>query len=175
MQVVAGMDSSENFKYMGIIIGSTNAIKQLYQKLKEKYQKLHMRDLYASKRKNLAREFKKEAQILGVEVLRIKVDLNKVVREAWIESKHKKSRRSKRAVYRLAMKELELLLLNLFLSKKVDIVYIDKELQGFKFKGLRIIIGGEASELADIAAHKITKIEEINLSEYLLEALLKKL
>ena len=73
------------------------------------------------------------------------------------------------------MKELELLLLNLFLSKKVDIVYIDKELKTLKFKGLRIIIDGEASELADIAAHKITKIKEINLSEYLLEALLKKL
>ncbi|RLE62246.1 MAG: hypothetical protein DRJ38_10000 [Thermoprotei archaeon] len=77
-----------------------------------------MRDLHASKRKNLAREFKKEAQLLGVEVLRIRIDLDKVVREAWIELKCKKSRRSEKAVYRLAMKELELLLLNLFLSKK---------------------------------------------------------
>ncbi len=39
----------------------------------------------------------------------MKVDLNKVVREAWIEIKHRKLRKSKKAVYRLAMKELELL------------------------------------------------------------------
>ncbi len=59
METIAGMDSSENFKYIGIIVGNTNAIKNLYQRLKEKYGKLHMRDLYASKRKNLARVFKK--------------------------------------------------------------------------------------------------------------------
>ena len=51
MQIVAGIDSSENFKYIGIIIGNVSAIKQLYQKLKEKYRKLHMRDFTHRKEK----------------------------------------------------------------------------------------------------------------------------
>ena len=172
---MAGMDSSGNFKYIGIVIGDISAIKRLYKRLKNKYQKLHMRDLYASKRRGLARDFRIEASRLGVESLRIKVNLSEVVRELWEEVKRKGSRRSKRAVYRLALKELESLLYNILISRKVNSVYIDRELQCLEFRGLKIILEGEASELADVVAHRVTRVVEIDLSDYLYKILLKKL
>jgi len=35
MEVVAGMDSSGNFKYIGVVIGDISAIKRLYKNSKQ--------------------------------------------------------------------------------------------------------------------------------------------
>ena len=168
---VAGLDSSGNLEYIGMVVGEAHLIKRVHRRLLRKYGKLHGRELTSDRRKALV----VEVLLCELEFYCLRVGYREVLGRARAALGRAPGRRLRRALDRA----IAAVLLELLNSAGVDRIEADVELEPvLSSVGVRVR-KGRASELADSVARanymglKVPKLREQDVREDLLESLIR--
>ncbi|RLF03636.1 MAG: hypothetical protein DRK00_08575, partial [Thermoprotei archaeon] len=167
---------SEKLEYVGIIIGESGQLRDLYRRLKAKYWRLHCKKLPESLGRSLA------ASLLegNATFICVCTRMSEVVREVAATLLARGVRTPRKAIRLRGERALGRYLAGLLLKHSVERVYADKELIPLLVDVGIMATPGFASELADPVAWanykrlSIESLEEVDISEYLIEAAVKK-
>lgn len=174
---VAGLDGSEDLRYVGVVIGESGAIGEVYRGLRSRYVTLHCRELPSS----LKRRLVEDVLAAGLTYVCVDARLVEAVREVQRLAAARGLRIASKRAWDSVKRRLAEYLVELLNRYRVDRVYADAEVADLlRLVGLRAPYG-PAAELADPIAWanhaglKHLALEERSAYEYLVEKTLRRL